>query len=137
MARLDDQIENIERKVDDIAECIHGVDKELSLHKATFEDHAKQDALMYEELKRMNDILQTNTESLREHMHRTDLLEQMVKKLDERFTPLEVEYIKKEAVNEYAKEKLVLIAKIGGAIVAGATIALYAKKLLLLFLSQP
>jgi type I site-specific restriction endonuclease len=136
MARLDDQIEKIKDGVDKIESAIHQIDKNFSLHKAVFDEHVKQDESMYQELKRMNDILQTNTESLKEHMHRTDLLEQMVRKMDERFTPIEIEHIKKEAVGEYVKDKMVLVAKIAGALTAGGVILAVLRKLLLALLAQ-
>jgi uncharacterized protein YukE len=108
---LEQKMSYIQEKLDDVASTVHKIDKEVALQKAAFEDHQKQDEGMYEELKRMNNILQENTESLREHMHRTELLEKVVKKIDDRLSPFEQEKLKKEAVDHYRKEKLVQIGK--------------------------
>lgn len=108
---LEQKMSYIQEKLDDVASTVHKIDKEVALQKAAFEDHQKQDEGMYEELKRMNNILQENTESLREHMHRTELLEKVVKTIDDRLSPFEQEKLKKEAVDHYRKEKLVQIGK--------------------------
>jgi uncharacterized protein YukE len=108
---LEQKISYIQEKLDDVASTVHKIDKEVALQKAAFDDHQKQDEGMYEELKRMNNILQENTESLREHMHRTELLEKVVKTIDDRLSPLEQEKIKKEAVDHYRKDKLFQIGK--------------------------
>lgn len=108
---LEQKMSYIQEKLDDVANTVHKIDKEVALQKASFDDHQKQDEGMYEELKRMNNILQENTESLREHMHRTELLEKVVKTIDDRLSPFEQEKLKKEAVDHYRKEKLVQIGK--------------------------
>ena len=59
----------ISEKLDDVVTSIYKVDKEVALQKSAFDEHIKQDEKMYEEFKRMNDILQQNTQSLKEHMH--------------------------------------------------------------------
>ncbi len=114
----------IQDKVDEVSDTVHKVDKEVALQKAAFDDHLKQDERMYEEFKRMNDILQQNTESLKEHMHRTNLLEDLVQKMDKRLSPIELDRIEREAVKKYRNERLVKIAKILGAI--GALIGIIA-----------
>ena len=74
MARdLEQKLGYIQDKVDEVSSTVHKIDKDLAIHKSTFDDHLKQDERMYEEFKRMNDILQQNTESLKEHMHKIDL----------------------------------------------------------------
>jgi uncharacterized protein YukE len=115
---LDSKINYIQEKLDDVAGTIHKIDKDVALQKAAFEEHQKQDEGMYEELKRMNDILQLNTESLKEHMHRTELLEKAVNILDTRLSPIEHEKIQKKAIEDYRKEKIIEIAKILGLITA-------------------
>jgi thiaminase len=110
----DELLLKIDNKIDDVSDSIHKVDKELALHKAAFEQHIKQDELMYEEFKRMNDILQQNTESLKEHMHRTELLEDIVKKMDARLSPVEIRHIEEEAIKRHRKEMLIKTGKIRG-----------------------
>ncbi len=107
----DEMLNKIDTKLDDVSDSIHRVDKELALQKVAFEDHTKQDERMYEEFKRMNNILQDNTDSLREHMHRTDLLEQLVRKMDSRLAPIEVARLKAATINEYRNAKLLKIGK--------------------------
>jgi hypothetical protein len=55
---IDQKIEYIQEKVEDIRTVVNKIDKDLAVHKHTFDEHLKQDAKMYEEFKRMNDILQ-------------------------------------------------------------------------------
>lgn len=121
----DEILSKIDEKIDDLTVAIHKVDKEVALQKASFDEHTKQDERMYEELRRMNDILQQNTESLKEHMHRTELLEDIVKKMDARLNPIELEKIEKEAIKKYHDEKIekwVKFGKVAGAIAAIVTI---------------
>jgi len=127
----EDMLNKIDEKLDDVVDSIHKVDKEVALQKAAFDDHIKQDERMYEEFKRMNDILQQNTESLKEHMHRTELLEDLVKKIDVRLSPFEIEKIEEEAVKKYRNSKLKKYGKILGAIATGIGILAAIKPLLL------
>ena len=119
---LDEMLSKMDQKLDEVSDSIHKVDKEVALQKAAFDEHIKQDEKMYEELKRMNDILQQNTESLKEHMHRTELLEDIVKKMDARLSPVEVRHIEEEAVKKHKKEILIMSAKIVGALAAAVAV---------------
>jgi hypothetical protein len=112
----DEMLTKIDSKLDEVSDAVYKIDKEVALQKAAFEDHMRQDEKMYEEFKRMNDILQQNTESLKEHMHRTALLENLVQKMDSRLSPLEVKHIEEEAVKKYRHDKLVKIGKAIGLI---------------------
>lgn len=137
MAReVDQKLDDIQDKVEDVANIVHKIDKEVALQKAAFIEHTKQDEKMYDELKRMNDILVVNTESLKEHMHRSDLLEDLVQKLDKRLSPIEIEHIEEQAIKKYRKEKLIFVLKIIGAVATLVTIGMaikpYLLKLLLL-----
>lgn len=115
---IDDMLNKIDEKLDEVSDSIHKVDKEQSLQKAAFDAHQKQDEHMYEELKRMNDILQQNTESLKQHMAQTQLLKDTVLKIDARLAPIEVERIEAEAVRNYRNEKLKKYGKILGIVAA-------------------
>lgn len=132
----DELLLKIDNKIDDVSDSIHKVDKELALHKAAFEQHIKQDELMYEEFKRMNDILQQNTESLKEHMHRTELLEDIVKKMDARLSPVEIRHIEEEAVKRHRHDMMMKTAKIVGALTALGGLLVALKPFILLLLSN-
>lgn len=133
---LDEMLSKIDQKLDEVSGSIHKVDKEVALQKAAFDEHIKQDEKMYEEFKRMNDILQQNTESLKEHMHRTELLEDIVKKMDARLSPVEVRHIEEEAVKKHRKEVFIMSAKIVGALAAAVAVIAFFKPALLLLLTN-
>ena len=118
--KLNDKLGYIQEKIDEVSDLVHRIDKEVALQKNAFDDHLDQDERMYQEFKRMNDILQQNTDSLKEHMHRTELLESIVTKMDERLSPMELEHLKKTAVRSWVKDNAILLAKIFGAISAVA-----------------
>lgn len=133
---IDDVLYNIDHKLDDVSDSIHKVDKEVALQKASFDEHVKQDAKMYEEFKRMNDILQQNTESLKEHMHRTELLEEIVKKMDARLSPVEIRHIEEEAIKRHRKDLLIRTGKIIAALAALGGIIAAIKPVLILILNN-
>jgi methyl-accepting chemotaxis protein len=115
---LEQKLSYIQEKVEEVSDTCHNIDKELAVQKSSFEDHLKTDEKMYEEFKRMNDILMSNTDSLKEHMHRTSvaenrqqILEDLVKKIDERLSPFEQHKLEEEAVKKYRNEKLKKIGK--------------------------
>ena len=114
---IDGKLDYIQEKLDSVENCVSKIDKEVALQKAAFDDHLEQDERMYDELKRMNDILQQNTDSLKEHMYRTELLETIVQKIDMRLSPLEKENIEQQAVAKYRKDFMVRVAKIIGILV--------------------
>lgn len=127
MASDDKKFEYIQERLDTVIDKVHEINSSLGAHSANFAAHIKQDEGMHEELKRSNDILAENTESLKTHMHRTALLEDYLKKVDQRFTPIELEHIKRQAVKENNIAMLKLVAKIGGAVGAISTIGVAAK----------
>lgn len=103
-------------KLDTIVEKVSNIGTKLEVHIANFEAHISHEEEQKEELKRNTSILQTNTSSLQEHMQRTDALESYVKKIDERFTPVELESLRKKAVADWWKTRVIFMAKLGGAI---------------------
>jgi len=127
-----DKIDDLTEKMDNVTEKVSGIDTKLEVHLAKFEAHVDGERDRWEALNHNTKILQENTESLKEHMQRTDLLENYVKKIDERFTPVEIAAQHKLAVANWWKNTLVLIAKIGGALTAGTVIL----KTLLVLLAQ-
>jgi hypothetical protein len=108
----DDKVSWIRDKVEEVADTCHNIDKEVALQKAAFDDHLIQDERMFQEFKRMNDILQQNTNSLKEHMHRTDMLESLAMKIDARLAPIEIDRIKKAAVSAWCKSAGTVAAKV-------------------------
>lgn len=112
------KIDYIQGRVDTVAETVSNIDKEMALQKAAFDAHLKQDERMYDEFRRMNDILQQNTDSLKEHMHQTLLLKDVVMKMDARLSPIEIEHIQKKAVKEWVIDRAKLVAKVATAVSA-------------------
>jgi hypothetical protein len=121
------KIDYIQNKVDSVAKIVISIDKDMALQKAALEAHTKQDERMYDEFKRMNNILQENTSSLKEHMQQTDILKDMVVKMDERLSPMEVEYIQKNAVKNWVMIKVKFLGKIGAALIAVDAMWIYLK----------
>ena len=115
---LDDKLNHIRDKVDEVSETVYKIDKEVALQKAAFDAHMEQDEKMYSEFKRMNDILQENTLSLKEHMAQTMLLKDMCLKMDARLAPLEVQDIEQKAIKEYRKDRIMMMAKVLSALAA-------------------
>lgn len=127
---MSEKIDYIQKKVDSVADTVANIDKDMALQKAAFEAHTKQDERMYEELRRMNDILQVNTESLKEHMKQTLLLKNMVDKMDSRLSPMEVEFIQKNAVKNWVIVRVKFLGKVGFALAAIDAVWIYVKPLL-------
>lgn len=67
------------------------------------------------DFKHMNEILAVNTESLRQHIRRTDLNEEMIVKMNSRLDILEVQKIEKAAIKKW----LINTAVISGKVLAG------------------
>jgi hypothetical protein len=122
---------SLEDKVDAISEQLHKMDKDLALQQAAFVELSRHHELLYQELKRSNDILKANTDSLREHMHRTELLEDLANKMDGRLSPIEKRQIEEDAVRKHKHETLVRWGKILAALVAFSGLLMWAKPLLL------
>lgn len=131
---IKDDIKELKSAVDGIENQVNQLDKTLAQYAITLEHHQKQDERMYEELKRMNDILMSNTESLKQHMRRTELLEEAVIKMDARISPIELESIRKAAVREWLKENAIFAGKVLAAVLALGSVIAGGKALLVKFL---
>jgi|GEM_PF-6550220 len=131
---IKDDIKELKSAVDGIEHQVNQLDKSLAKYAITLEHHQQQDERMYEELKRMNDILMSNTDSLKQHMRRTELLEAAVMKMNERISPLELENIKKAAVRSWIKENAIFAGKVLAAILALGSVIAGGKALLIKFL---
>ncbi len=126
----DGKLDYIVEKLDNMSEKVSDMGTKLEVHIGKFESHVEQEAQHQEALRRNTEVLEENTESLKDHMQRTDLLEAYVKKIDERFTPVEMESLRQKAVADWWKGKVVFLAKLGGAIGALGAIAGIVKWLL-------
>lgn len=128
--KKNDHIQYIQDRVESVANSVSNIDKDMALQRQALEDHTRSDEKMYEELRRMNDILQENTESLKEHVRRTNLLEDVMERMDKRLEPIEIEHIQKTAVREWISSNAKFYGKIAIAISAVAGLWVYIKPLL-------
>lgn len=131
MPKIEEVLLKIVEKLDNVSLSVHKIDKDLALHKSQFDQHIIQDEKMYEEFKRMNDILQQNTDSLKEHIHRTELLEDFARKMDSRLSPIEIKHIEDEAIKRHKYNTLARWTKILAAIATLGGLLIWAKPLLL------
>lgn len=112
----DKKLDYITDKLDFVADKIYEIDTNLQVHIARFESVAQDSAEDRRNIKRNTEVLQENTVSLQDHMKRTDILEAYVKGVESRFTPVEMDAMRRKAVNEWAKSRVFFLAKLGGAI---------------------
>lgn len=130
---IDSKLSDIQDQVNSISESVHSIDKEIALTQQTLKAHTNHDEMLdkqiVEQLGLINEGLRKNTESLNEHMYRTDLLETIVKKMDTRLSPLEVKHIQTEAVDTWRHNALMKTIKIIGAIGVIITILVTLKML--------
>jgi hypothetical protein len=122
VSKLEESIEKVDAKCDRI-------DTTLAVLAVKFEEHLKQDEKMYEEFKHMVQILRENTDSLKDHVMRTNTLQDMVIGINKRLEPLEQERLRKDAVNEFLKHKAAKWAKIATALAGLITIVYYIIKI--------
>lgn len=125
-----DKLDNLAHKLDSVADKVSDIGTKLEVHISKFETHIGHEDSQNADMRRNTEVLQANTESLRDHMQRTNLLESYVKKIDERFTPVELESLRKKAVADWWKGRVVFLAKLGGAIGAIGALAGIAKWLI-------
>jgi predicted nuclease with TOPRIM domain len=125
----------IVEKLDDLQKSTHSIDKEVALQKAAAAERHNDIKSMQEEQKRTNEILEINTQSLTEHMARTDLLEKAVQTLDRRLTPFEREKIEKEAVAKHRRKVLITMSKVVAGLTALAGLLAVLKPYLLALLA--
>lgn len=118
-----EEIRSIESSMKEINNQVNTLDKTLTAYKTSFEHHIQVDEDMYTELKRMNDILAQNTESLKVHIRRTELLENITIKLGNRLTELEIKDIESKAINKWISDRSVLVGKIIAGLLALGSLA--------------
>ena len=123
------QLDKLEKTIEKVDEKCDGIDKAVTVFGDRFEEHMKQDEKMYEEFKRMVDILQENTADIKHHISRTDELQELVVNINARLTPIEQEKLKKEAVTEFMKERTVIWGKRLSVAIGILTVIYYIAKL--------
>lgn len=106
------KIDYISEKVDGIAESVHHIDTRLALSQQALTDHMshdeKNDAEILVQLKEMNLHMGEVKLDVAHHIARTDELQEFVKKIDERLSPLELDKIRAAAA---AQTKLEMAAQ--------------------------
>jgi glycyl-tRNA synthetase beta subunit len=121
------KLDYIQERIDVVVDTCNKTATEIALQKAALDSHTKQDEDMYAELKRMNNILQSNTESLKDHMANNILLKDMVQTLNKRLDPIELQFIERNAVKSWVVAKVIFIAKLSTAVAAVAGAWVYIK----------
>lgn len=115
---MSEKIDLISKDVEFVKETVQNVDRRvlnlessISRHTEILVERSVTDRQMYTELHRMNDILQKNTDSLTEHMRRTELnelavneLKDLSKSFNHRLVPLEQSQIEKVGVAKLWKK---------------------------------
>lgn len=112
---LYDEIRSLKESVSGASDKLNHLDKTVAEYKIVFDHHSESDALMYDELKRMNNILAENTNSLKYHIKRTNALEELAVGMNTRLSELEIRNIQINAVKDWKRSRMMLAAKIVGA----------------------
>lgn len=137
----DDKIDLISKDIEFVKDIVQDTSRRVSsLEEATsqfskdFHEHIATDRQMNSEISRIGRILEKNTDSLVEHMRRTDINELSINelknislKLDQRLQPLESSYTQR-------KTMMILIAKIAA---VAAALAGFAKFLYEIYILKP
>lgn len=110
----DEQTEFIVGELKDLGERASKIEIAVALSKQAVDQHASQTNRLCEELKRMNDILQENTNSLKDHMAQTAMLKDQVIKMDARISPIEAERLKQTTISDWRWGVIVMTSKIVG-----------------------
>lgn len=127
---ITEEIRSIDSSIKDISNKINELDKTLVEYKVSFEHHIGADENMHSELKRMNNILAENTESLKYHIRRTDLLESNSVTLANRLSELEIKSIEANAIKQWISSQTKMVGKIIASLVTLGTLASYIPDLL-------
>lgn len=132
----DNKLDYIQERVDTVVDRVADLGKTVEGVRTTLDSHTAQEAEWKQDLSRIAATLDHNTDSLQEHMRRTDLLEEYVKSVDARFTPMEMEQMRKKAVKAWITRQVKFVAKLGALVSAGGALALAAKQLIEYFLTH-
>lgn len=118
MAKDTSKLDYIADRLDTVSEKVDTLNTTLATHVAKFEAHVEREEEDRVHIIRNTDVLHNNTLSLQDHMKRTEILEHYVKAIDDRFTPVELEAMRKKAVGEWTKSRIIFLGKLGGAVAA-------------------
>jgi predicted nucleic acid-binding Zn-ribbon protein len=102
--KVEQKVSKVEDKVNDVELDLKELNSKFGSHEDFFQRHLEADERMYQEFTKMNSILRENTDSLREHMRRTSMLEESLLKINNRLTPIEDEHMRKKAIQNYMKD---------------------------------
>lgn len=117
--RVEDKVEKIQDKVSSINGEVKDLNSKFGQHEELFRAHLETDQKMYEEFAVMNKTLIENTQSLKEHMKRTAVLEEShreqhkalkeqhkaLMEISDRVKIFEDDKLKKQAVKEYIADR--------------------------------
>lgn len=117
-----DKLDSVMEKLDNVEDKVSDIRTKLEVHLSKYDMHVQFAKEQNDILKQNTEILQENTQSLRDHMERTDLLETYVKQLEQRVSPVEMDLLRSNAVADWWKNRVIFMAKLGGAIAAASTI---------------
>lgn len=122
-------IQEIKQDLKEITVKVNEMDKSLSHVLYKFEQHREYEEQYYDEMRKISDILSRNTASLELHMKRSDALEALLQKQENKVAPLELDF----QVRQKNKETIVYLSKVASLIVAilaiGASIVAWIKGL--------
>lgn len=117
-------LKDVKEAVDNLTDKVHEIDKGLVEHRVLIKNQTEANIAHHEELKRIGDVLQENTNQLREHIRRTDILEDEYRRLNNKITPVEEELKNKKTIKEFFTKNIALIGKISAAIAAVLTLCM-------------
>lgn len=107
--RVESKVGKLEDKVENLTVNIQRIQSTVQSQSNTLNDHiavvAAKEARIAQELTRSNDILRENTDSLKEHIRRTELLENKLSSIDGRLCPIEQEFLRSQIIKNYIKDK--------------------------------
>lgn len=133
---LSKSIDKLESAVEKIDEKCGSIDTSLLRLTDRFDSHLAQDEAMYVEFKRMVDILSENTQDIKHHIARTDmlqddhiLLKELCKMIDVRLSVFEQDKIKKQAIKEFQVEVMKKWGKIFAVVASIVTLTYYLIKI--------
>lgn len=107
-------LNKIDNKMDNLENKFAALDKDIVVQQAHAEVHQELLRSTQEHMEIMSKTLEINTESLKEHIRRTNLLENSIGGLDTRLTPLERHYQRLIAISWFIAKIGAVLSSIGG-----------------------
>jgi chromosome segregation ATPase len=134
---LTEEVKEANAAIKEIHRNLHSLDKNLLEMRTNFLNHIKSDEDMAKELRRMNDILEINTDDLKKHMYRSDLFEEAVQIINQKITAFEVQQIRKDALKDWFDQNIKRLAIIFSIIAAITSGLMFLPKLLQWIVTLP